>query len=210
MKKITRNYTVEGIIFTSICIFCLLSFALVRSMSVAESKISDNYTYVSYEVLTDNVVPVTKEEQKSVVRPYDDEKVKVGKTFYDYQNKETQEKSIIYYENTYIQNSGVDYTNESVFKVNAIKDGKVLSVTKDDITGTTIKIKHNDNLISVYQSVKDVLVKENEEVKQGQTIASSSTNAINQDLGNHLHFELYSNNKLIDPEKYFSENIKGY
>ena len=210
MKKITRNYTVEGIIFTSICIFCLLSFALVRSMSVAESKISDNYTYVSYEVLTDNVVPVTKEEQKSVVRPYDDEKVKVGKTFYDYQNKETQEKSIIYYENTYIQNSGVDYTSESVFKVNAIKDGKVLSVTKDDITGTTIKIKHNDNLISVYQSVKDVLVKENEEVKQGQTIASSSTNAINQDLGNHLHFELYSNNKLIDPEKYFSENIKGY
>ena len=210
MKKITRNYTVEGIIFTSICIFCLLSFALVRSMSVAESKIIDNYTYVSYEVLTDNVVPVTKEEQKSVVRPYDDEKVKVGKTFYDYQNKETQEKSIIYYENTYIQNSGVDYTNESVFKVNAIKDGKVLSVTKDDITGTTIKIKHNDNLISVYQSVKDVLVKENEEVKQGQTIASSSTNAINQDLGNHLHFELYSNNKLIDPEKYFSENIKGY
>ena len=185
-------------------------FALVRSMSVVDSKIIDNYTYVSYEVLTDNVVPVTKEEQKSVVRPYDDDKVKVGKTFYDYQNKETQEKSIIYYENTYIQNSGVDYTNDSVFKVNTIKDGKIISVTKDDITGTTIKIKHNDNLISVYQSVKDVLVKENEEVKQGQTIASSSTNAISQDLGNHLHFELYSNNKLIDPEKYFSENIKGY
>lgn len=210
MKKITRNYTVEAIIFTSICIFCLLGLALTRSMSVAESKISDNYTYVSYEVLTDNVVPVTKEEQKSVVRPYDDDKVKIGKTFYDYQNKETQEKSIIYYENTYIQNSGVDYTNDSVFKVNAIKDGKILSITKDDITGTTIKIKHNDNLISIYQSVKDVLVKENEEVKQGQTIASSSTNAISQDLGNHLHFELYSNNKLIDPEKYFSENIKGY
>ena len=210
MKKIIRNYTVEGIIFASICIFCLLSFALVRSMSVVDSKINENYTYVSYEVLTDNVVPVTKEEQKNVVRPYNDDKVKVGKTFYDYQNKETQEKSIIYYENTYIQNSGVDYINGTVFKVNAIKDGKVLSVTKDDITGTTIKIKHNDNLISVYQSVKDVLVKEKEEIKQGQIIASSSTNAINQDLGNHLHFELYSNNKLIDPEKFFNENIKEY
>ena len=210
MKKITRNYTVEGIIFASICIFRLLSFALVRSMSVVDSKINENYTYVSYEVLTDNVVPVTKEEQKNVVRPYNDDKVKVGKTFYDYQNKETQEKSIIYYENTYIQNSGVDYINDTVFKVNAIKDGKVLSVTKDDITGTTIKIKHNDNLISVYQSVKDVLVKEKEEIKQGQIIASSSTNAINQDLGNHLHFELYSNNKLIDPEKFFNENIKEY
>ena len=179
-------------------------------MSVVDSKINENYTYVSYEVLTDNVVPVTKEEQKNVVRPYNDDKVKVGKTFYDYQNKETQEKSIIYYENTYIQNSGVDYINDTVFKVNAIKDGKVLSVTKDDITGTTIKIKHKDNLISVYQSVKDVLVKEKEEIKQGQIIASSSTNAINQDLGNHLHFELYSNNKLIDPEKFFNENIKEY
>lgn len=210
MKKIKRNYTFEGIIFSSISIFCLLSFALVRSMTVVDQKINDNYTYVSYEILTDNVVPVAKEEQKNVVRPYDDSNVKIGKTFYDYQNKETQENSIIYYENTYIQNSGVDYINETVFKINAIEDGKVLSITKDDITGTTIKIKHDNDLISVYQSVKDVLVKEKEEVKQGQTIASSSTNAINQDLGNHLHFELYSSNKLIDPEKYFTENIKEY
>ena len=207
MKKIIRNYTVEGIIFASICIFCLLSFALVRSMSVVDSKINENYTYVSYEVLTDNVVPVTKEEQKNVVRPYNDDKVKVGKTFYDYQNKETQEKSIIYYENTYIQNSGVDYINDTVFKVNAIKDGKVLSVTKDDITGTTIKIKHNDNLISVYQSVKDVLVKEKEEIKQGQIIASSSTNAINQDLGNHLHFELLVNGQNVNPEIYLDKDL---
>ena len=210
MRKITRNYTIEGIIFTSICIFCLLSFALVKSTTVAESKLSDNYTYVSYEVLTDNVVPVTKTEQKNVTRPYTDETVKIGKTFYDYENKETQEKSIIYYENTYIQNSGVDYISDTTFKVNAIAEGEVLSVTKDDITGTTVKIKHNDKLIAVYQSLKDVLVKEKDKVTEGQTIASSGTNEINSDLGNHLHFELYNNNKLIDPEKYFNDTTKEY
>lgn len=210
MRKIARNYTIEGIIFTSICIFCLLSFALVKSMTVVESKLSDNYTYVSYEVLTDNVVPVTKTEQKNVTRPYNDETVKIGKTFYDYQNKETQEKSIIYYENTYIQNSGVDYVSDTTFKVNAIAEGEVLSVTKDDITGTTVKIKHSDKIIAVYQSVKDVLVKEKDKVTEGQTIASSGTNEISSDLGNHLHFELYNNNKLIDPEKYFNDAMKEY
>ena len=41
--------------------------------------------------------------------------------FYDYQDdSENQEKSLIYSENTYIQNSGVDYINDTVFKVNAI------------------------------------------------------------------------------------------
>ena len=185
MKKIIRNYTVEGIIFASICIFCLLSFALVRSMSVVDSKINENYTYVSYEVLTDNVVPVTKEEQKNVVRPYNDDKVKVGKTFYDYQNKETQEKSIIYYENTYIQNSGVDYINDTVFKVNAIKDGKVLSVTKDDITGTTIKIKHNDNLTSVYSNIKNITAKVGYKLSQGEIIGTSNKSSLDTPLTPH-------------------------
>ena len=163
--------------------------------------------YVSYEILTDNAMPVSKQEEttNSVVRPYTAENVEVGKSYYDYNSEsDAQEKSIIYYEDTYIQNTGVDYTNKEVFDVFAIADGTVTSITKDDIVGTTIKIEHNNELISVYQSVKDVAVKEKDQVTKGQVIATSGTNSISSDLGNHLHFELYNQNILVDPEQFFT------
>ena len=102
-----------------------------------------------------------------------------------------------------MQNTGVDYTNDKDFEINAIGDGKVISITTDDITGTTIKIEHNNNIVSVYQSVKNPQVKEKDEVKKGQIIATSGKNNINSDLGTHLHFELYKDNILVNPENFF-------
>ena len=98
--------------------------------------------------------------------------------------------------------------SKNVFDVNAIADGKVISVTEDDIVGITVKIEHNNNMISVYQSIKDVTVKENDQITKGQVIATSGTNNISSDLGNHLHFELYKENILVNPED-FLENNQG-
>ena len=116
------------------------------------------------------------------------------------------ENSIIYYENTYIQNTGVDYTSKEVFDVNAIADGTVIAVKKDDIVGNTVKIEHNNDMISVYQSINEVSVKEKDQVTKGQVIGKSGTNSIGSDLGNHLHFELYKNNILVNPEEVFANN----
>ena len=210
MKKNTKKYLLQGIIFSCIGLVCLISYATIQSLKVTEDKQMENLEYVSYEILTDNVMPVSKEEtveQTDLVRPYEDQSVEIGKSFYDYQGEEeNQQDSIIYYENTYIQNTGVDYVSKEVFQVRAIKDGTVTSITKDDITGTTIKIEHDNNMISVYQSVDKVTVKEKDKVTKGQQIAVSGTNNINSSLGNHLHFELYDKNVLVDPEKYFTNN----
>lgn len=209
MKKSSRYYLLTGIILSMIGIMCLLGYMVTVTLEKKEQP-QDDIQYVSYEVLTDNAMPVTKEEQEetsTVTRPYNNTEVKVGKSYYDYQGEEqTQEDSIIYYEDTYIQNTGTDYINNETFEVVSIADGTVVSVTKNDITGETIKIKHDNNLISVYQSVKDIMVKENDQVVRGQIIATSGTNNIGSDLGNHLHFELYEDNILVDPEKYFAEN----
>ena len=47
---------------------------------------------------------------------------------------EEQEKSIIYYEDTYMQNSGVDYGTETEFEVISILEGTVINVKEDDLT----------------------------------------------------------------------------
>ena len=103
-----------------------------------------------------------------------------------------------------MQNTGTDYTSDEIFDINAISDGTVTSITTDDIVGTTIKIEHQNNMISIYQSVKDVKVKEKDTVTKGQVIATSGTNNISSDLGNHLHFELYKDNVLVNPEEIFT------
>ena len=209
-KRSSKYYLLHGIVVSVVALVCLLSYAITKSLTVAEDKLQENLEYVSYEVLTDNIMPVSKEEKNDeIVRPYTDTSVEIGKNYYDYKEEsENQEDSIIYYENTYIQNTGVDYISKNVFDVNAIADGKVISVTEDDIVGITVKIEHNNNMISVYQSIKDVTVKENDQITKGQVIATSGTNNISSDLGNHLHFELYKENILVNPED-FLENNQG-
>ena len=210
-KRSSRYYLLHGIIVSVVALVCLLSYAVTKSLTVAEDKLQENIEYVSYEVLTDNIMPVSKEEPSAtsteIVRPYTDSNVEIGKSYYDYKEKSNnQEDSIVYYENTYIQNTGVDYISKEVFDVNAIADGKVISVTEEDIVGNAVKIEHNNNMISVYQSIKDVKVKENDEVTKGQVIATSGTNNISSDLGNHLHFELYKENILVNPEDFLNNN----
>lgn len=210
-KRSSRYYLLHGIVVSAVALVCLLSYAVTKSLTVAEDKLQENIEYVSYEVLTDNIMPVSKEEPSAtsteIVRPYTDSNVEIGKSYYDYKEKSNnQEDSIVYYENTYIQNTGVDYISKEVFDVNAIADGKVISVTEDDIVGNAVKIEHNNNMISVYQSIKDVKVKENDEVTKGQVIATSGTNNISSDLGNHLHFELYKENILVNPEDFLNNN----
>lgn len=210
IKRSSKYYLLHGIVISIVALICLISYAVTTSLTVTESKKQENLEYVSYEILTDNIMPVSKEEQTTgnttldIVKPYQDENVKVGKNYYDYKEEEkSQEDAIIYYKNTYMQNTGVDYTNDKDFEINAIGDGKVISITTDDITGTTLKIEHNNNIVSVYQSVKNSQVKEKDEVKKGQIIATSGTNNINSDLGTHLHFELYKDNILVNPENFF-------
>ena len=173
------------------------------------SKESD-LEYVDGEI-TENIstdIPVVS-TGVTIARPYFDSSVSIGKTFYDYQgNEEEQEKSIIYYEDTYMQNSGVDYISENVFDVVSILDGTVISVEQNDILGTTIEVRHSNNLISVYQGLSEIVVEENMAIVQGQVLAKSGTSNINKDLGNHLHFELYYNGKIVNPEEYYNRNVE--
>ena len=106
-----------------------------------------------------------------------------------------------------MQNSGVDYTSDNSFDVISILDGTVINVYENEILGTSIEIRHNNDLISVYQSLSEISVKKDDQVIQGQIIAKSGTSNINKDLGNHLHFELYYKGKIVNPEEYYNKSI---
>lgn len=172
-------------------------------------KNNDSLRYVDGEITEnkDNDVPVVS-TGSSIVRPYLDNSVSIAKTFYDYTGEASeQENSIIYYEGTYMQNSGVDYASDNIFDVISILDGTVISVENNDILGSTVQIRHSNDLISVYQSLSEVSVKKDDQIIQGQIVAKSGTSNINKELGNHLHFELYYKGKIVNPEEYYNKSI---
>lgn len=182
------------------------AFLITKAMKKSKPATPD-YNYVS-NIVTSDVVP-TISEAKKLIKPYTDEKVTVGKSFYDYKAEASnQEKSITYYDGSYIQNSGIDYVLDQAFDVVAVLDGTVTNVKQDDILGTIVEIKHDNNYVTTYQSLSDVTVKKDDIVTQGQVIGKSGTNKLDKDMGNHLHFELYTNGQVVDPNLYIGKEIK--
>ena len=182
------------------------AFLITKAMKKSEPATPD-YNYVS-NIVTSDVVP-TISEAKKLIKPYTDEKVTVGKSFYDYKAEASnQEKSITYYDGSYIQNSGIDYVLDQTFDVVAVLDGTVTNVKQDDILGTIVEIKHDNNYVTTYQSLSDVTVKKDDIVTQGQVIGKSGTNKLDKDMGNHLLFELYTNVQVVDPNLYIDKEIK--
>ena len=211
MKYKKVNRVVMPVVY-GLCVVVVL-FSVYFAVGIVNNLMfssDDEIEYVDGEITENNYVsdiPVVS-TPVIIVRPYLDYSVVIGKSFYDYKGTpDEQEKSIIYYDNTYMQNSGVDYVSDSVSDIITILDGTVISVSENELLGTTVEIRHSNNLISVYQGLSNVMVEENMEIIQGQIIAKSGVSNINKDLGNHLHFELYHNGKIVNPEEYYNKNI---
>ncbi len=189
-------------------IFVLLVPILVATVfintNLKEESIEPDYIN---ETIVEEMLPVINTTRK-IVRPYTDNSVKVLKNFYDYQSDETlQKNSIIVHENNYIQNAGVDYGKDTEFDVVSIIEGTVINVKEDDSLKGTVEIKHENGYVSVYQSLKDIRVKKDQVVTQGQVIGTATTNELDKDLGNHLHFELLVNGQNVNPEIYLDKEL---
>lgn len=145
----------------------------------------------------------------NVNKPYLGDNIEIGRNYYDVDSDSlSQEKSIIFFENTYIQNTGVDYVSENAFDIVSILPGKVLEVSSDENLGNIIKIEHSDDIISVYECVDDIKVKVGDEVTSGQVIAKSGTSNINKDFKYSLHFEIFDDDININPNN-FLETINN-
>lgn len=202
---------VKKMIIPSIYVFAVIliiaSILLVISSINKYLTIPKDYNY-AVETQFENILPVV-ETQTTIIKPYLSEDVKIGKYFYDFEaDEESQENSLIFYENTYMQNSGVDYISETAFDVVSVLDGEVISIETDPTLGNIVKIKHDKNIITVYQGIDNVSLKEGDLINQGTIIGTSGTSKINTNYTTSLHFEVYYNGELIDPENFYSLNIE--
>lgn len=183
---------------------CLLVVSGVKNF-LNERK---DYDYTLDKVFIKDTIPVSKNENNMIIKPYTNDKVKVYSYFYDFEgDTKKQLDSLIYYENTYMQNNGVDYSNDEEFDVVSILDGEVISIEDNAIYGKVVTIKHNDNLKSVYSNVKNVLVNVGYKISQGEIFASSDTYKVDTKVKSLLHFEVYYKDNAIDPENLYTMSV---
>lgn len=162
-------------------------------------------------VFDEDTTPVVKTETNTIVKPYIAESVKVGRYFYDFESDEKkQENSLILYEDTYMQNNGVDYVDSKNFDVVAILDGEVISIDDSEVYGKVITIKHNDNLKSIYSNVDGVLVSVGYKVHQGEIFAMSAKPKLKSDYESMLHFEVFYKESAIDPENMYTLSVSDF
>lgn len=143
-----------------------------------------------------------------IIRPYTQTDITIIKNYYDYKDEASrQEQSLLFFENTYLQNSGVSYGKEDVFDVISVLDGTVTKVSEDKSLGKIVEVTHSNDMISIYQSLSEVTVTENQEIKQGMIIGKSGTCNLEKDLNNHLHFELIVKGLVVNPENYYDKKV---
>ncbi len=210
----TKRKLKPWVIPTAYVFLVILAFTFLYMLgNIINTGLTDEPVNNVTDVLKeeDEGLPVNKEipTEVKIIKPFTDEKVTATKLFYDKdQDEATQQKSLIYYENIYMQNTGVLYEADNKFNVYAVLDGTVKNIKEDNILGTVIEIEHSSNLTSFYQSLSDVQVKAGDKVTQGMLIAKSGSNKIKDTKDNCLHFQVYHNGELLNPETFYNMNVK--
>ena len=74
------------------------------------------------------------------------------------------------------------------------------NIIKIFLYGKNIKIKHTDGTITVYAHCSEITQIEGSKVKQGDIIAQVGNTGYS--TGTHLHFEIWKNEKALDPILY--------
>ncbi|MEK3719101.1 M23 family metallopeptidase [Paenibacillus sp. FSL H8-0034] len=171
---------------------------------IAKSTVTENV--MKPETLPVNVATETMQ------RPFKEAgELEVTLPFFDSKaSNEVRQAAMVEYGDTFTPHMGIDYAqpDNQPFDVVAAMSGKVTAVEKNPIVGNLVEITHSNGLVTVYQSLSELKVAKDAEVKKGDVIAKAGRNELEKDQGVHLHFEVRQGQggPAVNPDPFFSEH----
>ncbi|KMJ56001.1 stage II sporulation protein [Bacillus sp. LL01] len=173
-----------------------------EGVEVVDPSQDGMYGEEAVEVTAANEVvkkPVVEEEGIEVVVHYFDE---AG-------SAEEKEQALVYYNNEYRQNKGIDFghVENASFDVVAALSGTVVKSEKDALLGYVVEVDHDNGIVTHYHSLDKVDLAEGEVVKQGDVIGQAARNLYNQDAGVHVHFAIRQDGIAVNPSDVFEQPI---
>lgn len=196
-------------------LYMLITISIFTSIIFLGSSVNlknKNYDY-GINALKENVESVIVEDTvttSTISSPVDENKASIEIHFYNKEDEEKgQQQSLIYYENTYLPNTGVIYTSNESFEVKNVFDGKVTDILDDEFFGKYVVIEHTNNVRTYYYGLDEIEVSVGDEISSGEMIGMSKVNSIINNKNSFL-LEVYYNNKLVDPEDFIGSKITDY
>ncbi|MFA9457640.1 peptidoglycan DD-metalloendopeptidase family protein [Halalkalibacter sp. AB-rgal2] len=158
----------------------------------------------------EEALPVTSMSER-VQMPFENEhEMNIVGYFYDvHATAEEQQEALVYYNNEYYPNKGMDFAHvdgES-FDVIAALSGTVVRAEKDELLGYIVEISHEDDVVTHYHSLENIDVEQGDTVEQGDVLGTAGRNVYNKDAGIHVHFEIRQDQMAINPNNVFDQPI---
>ena len=211
-KRKLKGYVLPAIYFVVLGVMVVSITFLSQSLLEKQKMNDEDYNY-SKSVFEESENEPTNTEvdtttEIKIVRPYTSDKVTVTKEFYNKdESVENQEKALIFYENTYMPNTGILYGSDEKFDVIAILNGTVKEIKEDEILGQMITIECDNKITAVYYTLGEIKVNKGDQITQNQVIATSGTSNIDSSKAESLLFETYIDGVLTNPNNLFDKSI---
>ena len=171
-----------------------------------------DYNYGT-NILDSNIKSVVVEDTvttNTISDPFEEGKAEISVYYYNKDDNETkQQNSLIYYENTYLPNTGVLYTSDEAFNVMTVFAGSVTEILEDEFFGKCVIIEHTNNLKTYYYGLEEIEVAVGDELTNNAVIGISKNNEIMNNKKSFL-LEVYYNNELMNPENFIGTKITDY
>mgnify|MGYP001250293882 CR=1 FL=1 len=104
------------------------------------------------------------------------------------------------------QHTGIDVAAPFGATIKSPADGMVVFSGKNEEMGNVIIISHKFGFFTIYSHNDTNLVNERDLISKGQVIAKVGDSGISE--GPHLHFEIWKNNRVLDPRNLIEEYKK--
>lgn len=209
-KRFTKKRWVFPAVYIASAAIILTAVLWYQNYSKDNSKEKFDYkaTDIADKKTKEPAVEVNRSMENFVMPVTKPETAVIDMEFYDENgSEEDQEAAIVVYNNTYYPSTGIDIKAKDgkTFDVIASLSGTVTSVKEDSLLGNVIVIEHDEGIVSQYQSVTDIAVKEGDQVEQGQALAKAGQSQFNEKAGVHVHFEIRKDNVPVNPLEYFNK-----
>jgi murein DD-endopeptidase MepM/ murein hydrolase activator NlpD len=104
--------------------------------------------------------------------------------------------------------NGIDIAAQEGTEVLAAADGQLYAVFEDELLGTTVVIRHENDYTTRYSSLHpETKVTPGQDVVSGQVIGTVGKSAMMEyAIGEHVHFSVSLNGAAVNPEEFLAQN----
>ena len=158
-----------------------------------------------------NPQPVVLPVDEIVEKPFSVEAT-MARGYYEQEaSLEERMDAMVFYDGTYKCSQGLDFVfNNQEFDVLAASSGIVKDKVVDSIYGLTVTVECANNIEMVYASLASSSLKVGDEVNKGDLIGVAGKSIYGSELDvPMLHFRMYKDNQVINPNKNFGNALKN-